>query len=148
MKKILLRLALFLIGTQSSFAQTTPEQQEIIQLSKDKWQWMADKNADKLAELFDDKSVFVHMGGAWGKDREVEIIRSGGIWYKKADVHEVSLEIIENTAVLLNRITLLAVVGGNEVTNPFMVTEVYIKKDGAWKMGSLSFTRLMTPGGQ
>lgn len=148
MKKILLGLALYLIGTQSSFAQTTPEQQEIIQLSKDKWQWMADKDGDKLAELFDDKSVFVHMGGAWGKDREVEIIRSGGIWYKKADVHEVSLEIIENTAILLNRITLLAVVGGNEVTNPFMVTEVYIKKDGAWKMGSLSFTRLMTPGGQ
>lgn len=148
MKKILLGLVLFVIGTQLSFAQNTPEQQEIIQLSKDKWQWMADKNADKLAEVFDDKSVFVHMGGAWGKDREVEIIRGGGIWYKKADVHEVSVEIIENTAILLNRITLLAVVGGNEVTNPFMVTEVYIKKDGAWKIGSLSFTRLMTPGGQ
>ena len=48
--------------------------------------------------------------------------------------------------VPLNRITLLAVVGGNEVTNPFMVTEVYIKQDGAWKMGSLSFSHLMTPG--
>ncbi|MBS4071400.1 MAG: nuclear transport factor 2 family protein [Algoriphagus sp.] len=147
MKKILLGLALFLIGTQSSFAQTTPEQQEIIQLSKDKWQWMADKDADKLAELFDDKSVFVHMGGAWGKDREVEIIRSGGIWYKKADIHEVSVQIIDNTAILLNRITLIAEVGGNEVTNPFEVTEVYIKKADGWKLGSLSFTRLMTPGG-
>ncbi|MDO8966693.1 nuclear transport factor 2 family protein [Algoriphagus sp.] len=148
MKKILLGLVLFMIGTQLSFAQTTPEQQEIIQLSKDKWQWMADKEADKLAVLFDDKSVFVHMGGAWGKDREVEVIRGGGIWYKKADIHEVSVEIIDNTAILLNRITLLAEVGGNEVTNPFMVTEVYIKKGRTWKLGSLSFTRLMTPGGQ
>jgi hypothetical protein len=148
MKKILFGLVLFVIGTQLSFAQTTPEQQEIIQLSKDKWQWMADKNADKLAELFDDKSVFVHMGGAWGKDREVEIIRSGGIWYKKADIHEVSVQIIDNTAILLNRITLIAEVGGNEVTNPFEVTEVYIKKADGWKLGSLSFTRLMTPGGQ
>jgi len=147
MKKLLLGLVLFLIGMQSSFAQTTPEQQEIIQLSKDKWQWMADKDADKLAELFDDKSVFVHMGGAWGKDREVEIIRSGGIWYKKADIHEVSVQIIDNTAILLNRITLIAEVGGNEVTNPFEVTEVYIKKADGWKLGSLSFTRLMTPGG-
>ena len=109
---------------------------------------MADKEADKLAELFDDKSVFVHMGGAWGKEREVNIIRSGGIWYKKADIHEVSVEIIDNTAILLNRITLVAEVGGNEVVNPFMVTEVYIKKDGVWKMGSLSFTKLNTPGGQ
>lgn len=146
MKKTLCSL-LLLFFAQITFAQTTPEQQEIIELSKSKWQWMADKEADKLAELFDDKSVFVHMGGAWGKEQEVNIIRSGGIWYKKADVHEVTVEIIDNTAILLNRITLVAEVGGNEVVNPFMVTEVYIKKDGAWKMGSLSFTRLMTPGG-
>jgi hypothetical protein len=38
---------------------------------------------------------------------------------------------------------LLAVVGGNEVTNPFMVTEVYVQQSGAWKLGSLSFTRLL-----
>jgi hypothetical protein len=148
MKKTLFSLFLLLFFAQITFAQNTPEQQELIELSKTKWQWMADKEADKLAELFDDKSVFVHMGGAWGKEREVNIIRGGGIWYKKADIHEVSVEIIDNTAILLNRITLLAVVGGNEVTNPFMVTEVYIKKDGVWKMGSLSFTKLNTPGGQ
>lgn len=146
MKKTLFSLLTILIGMQATFAQNTDEQQEIIELSKTKWQWMADKEADKLADLFDDKSVFVHMGGAWGKEREVNIIRSGGIHYKKADIHEVSVEIIENTAILLNRITLLAVVGGNEVTNPFMVTEVYVKKEGKWKMGSLSFTKLMTPG--
>jgi hypothetical protein len=146
MKKTFLILLVLVLGMQISFAQNTSVEQEIIDLSKEKWQWMADKEADKLAELFDDKSVFVHMGGAWGKDREVDIIRGGGIHYKKADIHEVSVEIIDNTAILLNRITLLAVVGGNEVTNPFMVTEVYIKKEGKWKLGSLSFTRLMAPG--
>jgi len=85
------------------------------------------------------------MGGSWGKEQEMDIIRSGGIHYKKADIHEVSVNIIDNTAVLLNRITLLAVVGGNEVTNPFMVTEVYVQQDGNWKLGSLSFTKLLTP---
>lgn len=124
----------------------TGTEQEIIQLSKDKWQWMADKNVDRLTSLFDDKSVFVHMGGSWGKTQEINVIKSGGIHYKKADVHEVSVNIISNTAILLNRITLLAVVGGNEVSNPFMVTEVYIKDNNSWKLGSLSFTKLMTPG--
>ena len=79
------------------------------------------------------------------KEQEVNIIRSGGIHYKQADIHEVSVKIIDHTAILLNRITLLAVVGGNEVTNPFMVTEVYVKEKGSWKLGSLSFTRLLTP---
>jgi hypothetical protein len=123
----------------------TVAEQEIIQLSKDKWQWMADKNVDKLTPLFDDKSVFVHMGGSWGKTQEINIIKSGGIHYKKADIHEVSVNIIGNTAILLNKITLLAVVGGNEVTNPFIVTEVYIKHKGKWTLGSLSFTKILTP---
>lgn len=129
-----------------SFGQQTKTEQEIIQLSKDKWDWMAEKDVVKLEQLFDDKSVFVHMGGSWGKTQEINIIKSGGIHYKKADVHEVSVNIIGTTAILLNRITLLAVVGGNEVTNPFMVTEVYIKEKDGWKLGSLSFTKLMTPG--
>jgi hypothetical protein len=155
MKTIIIGLLLIILGVQSSFAQNqavksfTAAEQEIVNLSKEKWQWMADKNADKLADLFHEKSMFVHMGGSWGKEQEVNIIKGGMIWYKKADIHEIaSVNIIENTAILLNRITLLAVVGGNEVTNPFMVTEVYIKLDGKWKLGSLSFTKLMTPGGQ
>jgi 4-carboxymuconolactone decarboxylase len=119
-------------------------EQEIINLSKQKWLWMADKNADSLNALFDEKSVFVHMGGSWGKAQELNVIKSGGIWYKKADIHSVSVNIIGNTAILLNNITLLAVVGGNEVTNPFIVTEVYIKENGKWTLGSISFTKLLT----
>ena len=120
-------------------------EQEVIHLSKEKWRWMSERNVATLDALFHEKSVFVHMGGAWGKERELEIIRSGGIHYKQADIHEVSVNIIDHTAILLNRITLLAVVGGNEVINPFMVTEVYVQLDGCWKLGSLSFTRLITP---
>jgi len=148
MKALTLGLFLIMMGIQSSFAQNASAEQEIIQLSKEKWQWMSDKNTDVLDKLFDEKSVFVHMGGSWGKEQEINVIKSGGIWYKKADIHEVSVNIIDNTAILLNRIDLLAVVGGNEVTNPFIVTEVYIKQDGAWKLGSLSFTKILSPSGK
>ena len=104
-------------------------EQEVIDLSKEKWRWMSERNVDSLDALFHEKSVFVHMGGSWGKEQELEIIKSGGIHYKQADIHEVSVNIIGATAILLNRITLLAVVGGNEVTNPFMVTEVYVQQE-------------------
>ena len=130
-------------GKQGASGSTSVEQ-ELLELSKQKWQWMADKDADKLAELFHDQAMFVHMGGSWEKDREVDIIRSGGIHYKQADIHSASVQVIDNTAIVLNNITLLAVVGGNEVTNPFEVTEVYTKVDDDWKLASLSFTRLMT----
>jgi len=120
-------------------------EQEVINLSKEKWRWMSERKVDSLDALFHEKAVFVHMGGSWGKEQELEIIKSGGIHYKQADIHEVSVNIIGATAILLNRITLLAVVGGNEVTNPFVVTEVYVQQEDSWKLASLSFTRLLTP---
>ncbi len=120
-------------------------EQELMDLSKEKWGWMSDRDVNALNALFHEKSVFVHMGGSWGKEREMEIIKSGGIHYKKADIHEVSVNIMDTTAVLLNRITLLAVVGGNEVINPFMVTEVYVQQESGWRLASLSFTKLLTP---
>src|SRR5437867_10867258 len=122
MKMSFVGLYLLIMGVQASYAQqintntstrsNTLEEQEIINLSKQKWLWMADKNVDSLIALFDEKAVFVHMGGSWGKTPELNVIKSGGIWYKKADIHSVSVNIINNTAILLNNITLLAVVGG------------------------------------
>jgi hypothetical protein len=152
MKVSILGFCFIIMIGQSSDAQVTKPspiatgtEQEIIKLSKTKWDWMADKKVDSLNVLFDDKSMFVHMGGSWGKEQELNVIKGGGIWYKKAEVYTVLVNIIGNTAILLNDIDLLAVVGGNDVINPFMVTEVYIKENGKWKMGSLTFSRLMRP---
>lgn len=122
---------------------STAVEQALIDLSKEKWRLMAERNVDTLATLFHEAAVFVHMGGTMTRDRELEVIRSGGIHYKHAEIHDVSVRIIGTTAILLNTITLVAVVGGNEVTNPFEVTEVYVQQDGAWKLASLSFTRLL-----
>ena len=141
----LLDLTFSKVRDTHEIAPSVSPEQEITELSKQKWQWMADKNADVLADLFHDQAKFVHMGGTWGKDREVEIIGSGGIHYKQADIHELSVEIIGDMATVWNRITLLAVVGGNEVTNPFMVTEVYLKQGDDWKLTNMSFTKLLTP---
>jgi hypothetical protein len=150
MKISIIGLLILFIGLSSTHAQTnsktpTKAEQEILDLSKAKWLWMADKKLDTLDKLFDERSVFVHMSGGSDKAREMEVIKTGMIWYKQAEVYSASVNIFENTAILLNDIDLIAVVGGNEVVNPFMVTEVYIKKKGQWKLGSLTFSRLMRP---
>ena len=87
----------------------------------------------------------MHMGATMTKSQELDTIKSGRIQYKDAQVQEVSVRFVGGTAILLNKIRLMAVVGGNEVVNPFNVTEVYVKLDGALKLASLSFTRLLTP---
>lgn len=144
MKATIIGLFLIAITTQWSWGQSSDTEQEIINLSKEKWQWMSDKKVDTLDTLFHEKAVFVHMGGSMNKEQELGVIKSGGIHYKQADIHDVSVNVMGSTAILLNQITLLAVVGGNEVTNPFIVTEVYLKHGDNWKLGSMSFTRLLT----
>lgn len=140
MKNKILGLALFLMSTSWAFAQSSKEELEIMQLSKDKWQWMADKDVDKLEKLFDNKSKFVHMSGTWKKDEELEIIKTGSIWYKKATVHDSAIELSGNTAIVWNRITLESIVRGNEAKVEFTVTEVYQKQGNDWKMLALTFS--------
>lgn len=121
----------------------TNQERELINLSKDKWRWMAECNIDSLDALFHKEAVFVHMGGVMSKKQELDVIKSGGIHYKHAAIQETSVRFVGNTAIILDKIRLTAVVGGNEVVNPFMVTEIYIQENGKWKLGSLSFTRLL-----
>lgn len=140
MKRVISLLSISLLIIQFSFAQSTKEEQEIMQLSKDKWQWMADKNVDKLKDLFDAKAKFVHMSGTWKTDEELEIITTGSIWYKEAKVHDTAVEISSKTAIVWNRITLDAVVRGNVAITEFTVTEVYQKQGKTWKMLALTFS--------
>ena len=88
MKKVM-SIVMLAIGSMAAVAQQqfTKEEQELIDLSNQKWAWMAEKNADRLDELFLENAQFVHMGGGWGKQQEVDIIRGGMIWYKHADIH-------------------------------------------------------------
>lgn len=139
MKKVIIGILLFL-GAQMSFAQISKKEQEIRDISKAKWQWMADKNVDKLDKLFHAKSKFVHMSGTWNKDKELEIIKTGSIWYKNAAVHDVAVQFFDKTVILWNRITLQAVVRGAEVSTEFTVTEIYKKQKGDWKLLDLTFS--------
>ena len=150
MKALILGLFLLLAGVQWSSAQSnqdstsprsyTKAEQEIINLSKTKWQWMADKNVDKLAPLFHNKSKFVHMSGTWKKMEELDIIKTGSIWYKKTDVHDAAVEIVDDVAIAWSRITLTAEVRGNDAVTQFTVTEVYKKQKSDWKLLVLTFS--------
>ncbi len=119
------------------------EEQALLELSRQKWQWMSERKVDELDALFHPEAVFVHMGATMTKSQELGVIKGGGIQYKQAEIFEASARVLGETAIVLNRIRLVAVVGGNEVVNPFMVTETYVRQNGAWKLAALSFTRLL-----
>lgn len=148
MKSVVITVLLFLTATVGIKAQEnqkafTAEEQAIVNLSNNKWDWMAEKNVDKLAEQFHENSQFVHMGGYWGKQEELNTIRTGSIWYKKAEIHEVQVKFAAGTATVYSRIHLNSEVGGNSVRFPFIVTEVYVMENGKWQLSTLAFTRTL-----
>ena len=118
-------------------------EQVLLDLSRQKWLWMAERQTDRLAGLFHDQAVFVHMGATMTRAQELDVIAGGQIQYKHAEIEEASVRIAGDTAVVLNKLRLTAIVGDNEVVNPFVVTEVYVRQDAGWKLLSLSFTRLL-----
>jgi hypothetical protein len=74
MKATIFTLCVLILSAQCSYAQERkanplPAEQEIIRLSRSKWQWMAEKNVDSLNVLFDEKAMFIHMGGSWENSR-------------------------------------------------------------------------------
>lgn len=148
MKSLIITALLFRTGVAGASAQEntktfTAEEQAIVELSNNKWDWMSEKNVDKLAKLFHENAQFVHMGGYWGKEQELNTIRSGAIWYKKAEIHDVQVKFAAGTATVYSRIHLNSEVGGNAVRFPFIVTEVYVMGNGKWQLSTLAFTRTL-----
>jgi hypothetical protein len=50
-----------------SSAPHTKVERELLDLSRAKWRWMAEKKVDTLSALFHDEAVFVHMGGTMSR---------------------------------------------------------------------------------
>ena len=122
----------------------TSTEQDLIALSQQKWDWMSAQDVTPLAALFHDDAVFVHMGATFTKPEELNVIETGYIHYRDVDISDVSVRIIDTTAILLTTMQLGSVVDGREVSNPFVVTEVYVRRGDSWTLGSMSFTRLVT----
>lgn len=120
-------------------------EQALIRLSRQKWQWMADRDVDALARLFDDRAIFVHMSRTMTTPQELEVIRSGDIEYRRADIREISVRFIGDTAIVASRIDLHAVVRGAVADNPFSVTETYVKRGREWTLAALVFSKRSLP---
>jgi uncharacterized protein DUF4440 len=126
-------------------ARQTKAEEEVLELSRQKWQWMAERNTRELDKLIDSRAIFVHMGATFSKTEELGVIESGRIQYKDTEIQEISVRTIGDAVIVLSKIQLFAIVGGNEARNPFMVTETYVRHAGGWQLAALSFTRRSNP---
>lgn len=117
--------------------------EKAIEFSKRLWEAIQKEDVNFLTENVYQDALFVHMGVTLTRDGEIDVIKTGNIIYKDIDFQEVTVKSMASTVVVLNKIKLTAIVGGNEVINPFVVTEVYTHINDVLKLASLSFTKIV-----
>lgn len=107
------------------------------------WKGMQDQNVSLLEELIHAQAMFVHMGVTFNRDSELDVIHKKEIVYHDIEFQDSTLNQIESTYILLNKLKLTAIVNGTTVTNPFVVTEVYTAENELLKLISMSFTKIV-----
>lgn len=134
---------LSICSAQTKTYNTTDMEKEILNLSETIWKAMQSEDFETMTQNIAPEAVFVHMGATLTRNEEIDVLRRKGIVLKALEMQEKSVRIIGTTAVVLSKIRLTAVVGGNEVTNPFVVTETYSQWNGRWLLASFSYTRIV-----
>jgi ketosteroid isomerase-like protein len=111
---------------------------EILELSTEKYRWKTARQIERVAELFDDEIVFVHLNGHISPKKEwIEQLRSGRFVYNVIDVKEASARSYGDTVVLVGKAEFTVTMGGFKSKYNLVYTEVYTKKAGTWKLVNL-----------
>lgn len=130
-------LPISILITMAIEAQSNAES-EILRLSLQKFQWKTTGQFDRVADLFDDELVFVHITGhTTTKADWIRQLKNGSFVYNKIEQKEASAKVYGDTAVLVGKAKFT--VNGGSVYH-LIYTEVYTRKKDKWKLVNLHTT--------
>ena len=114
----------------------------VLEVSKKLWEATMRQDVTMLSEIIDPKANFVHMGITFNAEQEIKVVGSGEIVYKNIQFDKTESVDFGKIVIVYTKMILDAEVQGKDVTNPFVVTEVYLDTDVGYKLASLSYTRI------
>src|SRR5882672_11245622 len=118
------------------FGQSSTET-EIIQLSNDKFRWLQQGKYDSVADLLDERLVFVHSNGATqSKTEYLNGMKNSAAVYDTIDLKETAVRIYDNTAILVGKGRFVITMNQKQGTYNLVYTEVYVKQNNQWKLAS------------
>ena len=117
---------------------------DVQRISAQIWDAKQANDMTGVADLIADNAHFVHMGITFDKTGELAVFNEKSFIFKAVDVAEEYVEDYGTTAIIFKKMILTAVIGGNEVQNPFVISEVFTKADAGWKLAAETYTRIAT----
>jgi len=118
--------------------QHTRNEQDILDLCRDKFRWKTQGDVDRVDDLFDDDLIFVHLNGHVTTKREwIATMRSGAFVYRRIVPHQLTAKVYGDAAVVFGKASFDVSFGGHQTRYELAFTEVYAHKAGAWKLVNL-----------
>lgn len=100
-------------------------------------------NYDGLADLLADDLVYTHSNGRVDtKESYLAPLRAGTTRYVEYAPSELTVRVHGTTAILFGRAQMRALVSGEERRNDLRFTNVWLFRDGHWRMAAWQSTRL------
>lgn len=142
MKRNNILLLVFTLATVSGFAQSKAEQQ-VLDLSKRKFDWLINKQYDSLELLLDDQLKYIHSNGWVQSKKEVfDDSKSGKLAYQKIEVTESAVRLYDKTAIVTGKGKFSGIGNNNPFAMELTYTEVYIINKGRWLLASRHANRM------
>ena len=117
---------------------------DIQRISAQIWDAKLANDMTSVVGLIADNARFVHMGITFDKAGELEVFNDKIFIFKAVNIAEEYVVDYGSTAINFKKLLLTAVIGGNEVPNPFVLSEVYTKTEDGWKLAAETYTRVAT----
>ena len=116
------------------------DKEQIIQLYKEMYTAMVNKDRAELERVHDDSFVLVHMTGMrQPKEAYISSIMDGTLNYYSASHEDMQVEIKGDTAVLIGKSRdTAAVFGGGKHTWRLQLRFQLVKKNGEWRFAMAS----------
>ncbi|NOS93367.1 MAG: nuclear transport factor 2 family protein [Cyclobacteriaceae bacterium] len=143
MRKSLALLILLCISFIHEMPAQSPTDQQILTLSKKKFDWMIHKNVDSLALVLDNDLRYVHSNG-WSETKQevLDDLLSGKLNYVAVDIHAAQVRLYEQTAIVNGTGKFQVTMNGNPLTIELGYTEVYVKRQGKWLLATRHANRM------
>ena len=133
MKKHFLTITIIVFFTSVVFSQSENKEQQLINLSKIKFEWMINKNCDSLNSILDERLKYIHSNG-WIQTKQdvIDDLKSGKIEYQQVITTEATVRFYDNTAILTGKGKFSGLINKTPFALDLVYTEVYIKIKNKW----------------
>ncbi len=129
---------------QQDPSQYTEDEQKILENSQSFWSAMEQADEAGMRAVADPDCTFVHIGMTCKLDEEIGFYTNGNFQPTEIVFHGQSVELFDDTAIVLTDCDYSLRLGGMPTTHHFAVTEVYTHQQDDWKLIQFSFTALVS----